>query len=320
MRSFAQKAPQPASDTRRQPVAQGVALNPVRQLQRRIGNQALQRMQQAHGGKGKEEAGAHDAPPRIQPKLTINAPGDAHEQEADRVAQQVMRMPEPSQCNAPVGSSGDDLMQSQLAINVGPALGGVFDSTQGVNDGPARNQEGDSDPNSTTDDNPPTLGMTAVAGPSKTDCGGMDWRIDWTLDKPAPKGGAIVQEVVHDATFFNCGPGGVRYPDRYWEMWTVKKGKTRPVELNADYDDVFNFSPSNLAKRGTFTMSGVADFYPGQSPGGFKVDLKSPAKFLPMTRTDPKLTGGTGPVSRSMTAEWNCCEDSADRTTKLTVK
>jgi Domain of unknown function (DUF4157) len=32
---------------------------------------------------------------RIQPKLKINAPGDRYEQEADRVAEQVMRMPEP---------------------------------------------------------------------------------------------------------------------------------------------------------------------------------------------------------------------------------
>jgi len=32
---------------------------------------------------------------QIQPKLTIGAPGDAFEQEADRIADQVMRMPDP---------------------------------------------------------------------------------------------------------------------------------------------------------------------------------------------------------------------------------
>ena len=31
----------------------------------------------------------------LQPKLTIGAPNDKYEQEADRVADQVMRMPEP---------------------------------------------------------------------------------------------------------------------------------------------------------------------------------------------------------------------------------
>ncbi len=32
----------------------------------------------------------------IQPKLTVNQPGDSYEQEADRLAEQVMRMPEPA--------------------------------------------------------------------------------------------------------------------------------------------------------------------------------------------------------------------------------
>ena len=35
------------------------------------------------------------APITIQPKLAVNTPGDTYEQEADRVAEQVMRMPEP---------------------------------------------------------------------------------------------------------------------------------------------------------------------------------------------------------------------------------
>jgi len=32
----------------------------------------------------------------LQPRLTINAPGDIYEQDADRVADQVMRLPEPA--------------------------------------------------------------------------------------------------------------------------------------------------------------------------------------------------------------------------------
>ena len=49
-------------------------------LQRTIGNQAVQRIIQS---------GA------IQAKLKIGQPDDIYEQEADRVAEQVMRMPEP---------------------------------------------------------------------------------------------------------------------------------------------------------------------------------------------------------------------------------
>jgi hypothetical protein len=40
-------------------------------------------------------------PPLLQAKLTINQPGDKYEQEADRVADMVMRMPEPRIQRAP---------------------------------------------------------------------------------------------------------------------------------------------------------------------------------------------------------------------------
>lgn len=41
------------------------------------------------------------AAPLIQPKLTVNPPNDRYEQEADRVAEQVMRMPAPAIQRAP---------------------------------------------------------------------------------------------------------------------------------------------------------------------------------------------------------------------------
>jgi hypothetical protein len=54
--------------------------HPILQLQRKIGNQAVQRLLNSGG---------------IQAKLQISQPRDAYEQEADRVADQVMRMPDP---------------------------------------------------------------------------------------------------------------------------------------------------------------------------------------------------------------------------------
>jgi hypothetical protein len=53
------------------------------QLQRTIGNRAL----------GALLGGSSAQRPVIQAKLVVNAPGDRYEQEADRVAEQVMRMP-----------------------------------------------------------------------------------------------------------------------------------------------------------------------------------------------------------------------------------
>ena len=85
--------------------------NPILHLQRTIGNQALQRMLQTHAEESEARSTAaaspcfaHDfsripahshAPIGIQPKLMVNTPGDIYEQEADRVADQMMRMPEP---------------------------------------------------------------------------------------------------------------------------------------------------------------------------------------------------------------------------------
>ena len=76
------RSPRP-SITRRNQDAQSPDVTSMLHLQRTIGNQAAQRMLQT------------SAPALIQPKLAINEPGDRYEQEADRVAGQVMRAPEP---------------------------------------------------------------------------------------------------------------------------------------------------------------------------------------------------------------------------------
>lgn len=131
MRTLAQNAPETASAksgvARRAPVEQIREMSPIQQLQRRMGNQALQRMLQAQARGATEDAPARDsasahpnasqtvvradAPGGIQRKLTINAPGDVYEQEADRVAEQVMRMPEPghsSAAEAPVRAGAEN--------------------------------------------------------------------------------------------------------------------------------------------------------------------------------------------------------------------
>lgn len=86
-------------------------VNPILGLQRKVGNQATQHMLREHAEGRRALLPATNSPhlnsPRariserpvgagvLQTKLTINQPGDAYEQEADRVAAQVMRMPEP---------------------------------------------------------------------------------------------------------------------------------------------------------------------------------------------------------------------------------
>lgn len=118
MRIFAKKpkAAQQATSTKstlsgRTHFGQSREVGLILHLQRTFGDQAVQRMLQDNA----EELNAalattastrlaHDfsqvpihseARAKIQPKLTINTPQDIYEQEADRVADQVMRMPEP---------------------------------------------------------------------------------------------------------------------------------------------------------------------------------------------------------------------------------
>src|SRR5215210_6581844 len=106
MRTLAQKRPQTMSAKSAAPhrahVEQSRAASPIQQLQRRIGNQALQRMLQGvsnakENAPASERAHTHpdfsevpvrgSVPVGIQPKLTVNTPGDVYEQEADRVAE-----------------------------------------------------------------------------------------------------------------------------------------------------------------------------------------------------------------------------------------
>lgn len=77
------------------------AANPVLAQQPALGNQARQRLAQScplrlpspslcpFGGV------CHACPVRVQTKLRVGQPGEQYEREADRVAEQVMRMPEP---------------------------------------------------------------------------------------------------------------------------------------------------------------------------------------------------------------------------------
>lgn len=118
MRTFVQKpnTQQPTASAKaslagRAHVAHGHDPNAILKLQRNIGNQALPRPLQSNAGERNAVCTAM-APPRfrhdfsripvgsrtagtVQAKLAINAPGDVYEREADRVAERVMRMPEP---------------------------------------------------------------------------------------------------------------------------------------------------------------------------------------------------------------------------------
>lgn len=90
-RSDSRQRPQPIQ---RQALAGGTP-NPA-EMQKRLGNQGTQ---------------AWLAEQQIQPKLTIGQPGDQYEQEADRTADKVMRMPDP-------GPPGDEEIKHQTKLQL----------------------------------------------------------------------------------------------------------------------------------------------------------------------------------------------------------
>jgi hypothetical protein len=128
MHTFAQKPKATQQTTSAKPTipgrghfGQSPEARSILHLQRTIGNQAVQRILQTNAGE--LEVGlasialprfAHDfsqiplhptnSPATVQAKLTVRQPGDTYDQEADRIAEQVIRMPEPQlQCNCPYG-------------------------------------------------------------------------------------------------------------------------------------------------------------------------------------------------------------------------
>ncbi len=58
-----------------------LSIHPILHLQHALGNQAVLRVLRSRG---------------LQAKLTVGRPGDPYEQEADRLAEEVMRMPDPA--------------------------------------------------------------------------------------------------------------------------------------------------------------------------------------------------------------------------------
>jgi len=96
-------------DTRKTDFSESISspIDHVLSLQRTIGNQAVQRL---------FKSGV------IQAKLRIGQPGDIYEQEADRVAEQVMRMPEPQVERQPKKEEEELIQTKPLAEQITPLV------------------------------------------------------------------------------------------------------------------------------------------------------------------------------------------------------
>jgi hypothetical protein len=103
-RQMAAKAPRGnGSPAAKQSRSARAPVHPILALQQTIGNQAVQRLIQSQ---------------QIQAKLKISQPGDPYEQEADEVADTVMRMPEP----APSEEQKTTVQTKPLATQITPLV------------------------------------------------------------------------------------------------------------------------------------------------------------------------------------------------------
>lgn len=164
----------------------------------------------------------------------------------------------------------------------------------------------------------PRLSKSTVSF-EKNDCGDFSWGIRWKLHGKAPAGGCIVQKVVIAIVYQPCPVGGAQaQPPQtpgttYWEGWDVDKGKkfTARHERGAAEDDFFRRrpTPAMLASKGSISYACEARYHDGVTAAGlgFTVDRTSPAGLLPMSYTDPGLSGGSNAVPHELVASWDCC-------------
>jgi hypothetical protein len=188
-----------------------------------------------------------------------------------------------------------------------------------------------SDPNATlaTSAATPALDMATKTPPKLTKkqlgwqdlgCGSFKHDIRWELDKATSKGGLVVQKVEWMYDVKSCDEkkldmAGISwyqdYQSPYWEAWEIRKGQkvTTHAERGVPMDDQFSAPSPGEKTKGKVLVTGTPEFYDGMKlPPDFKATGKPPAGILPMTRTDPTLTGGSGTILHSFGMEWDCCQ------------
>jgi RHS repeat-associated protein len=164
------------------------------------------------------------------------------------------------------------------------------------------------------------------------ECGGFNWTIHWKLKK-AKSNSSIVQHTQWSFSVSFCPPtegpvdlrpglGGLdpNLFSSYWEAWGVQAGATDSYSGGGDDSWHLPDIPFGDGTEGTVTIHGHATYYSNVPfpPHGFYTS-PGPAGTGFWTPNDPGLTGGSGTVTRTLTAKWNCCCGSKDRKTKLTT-
>ncbi len=168
-------------------------------------------------------------------------------------------------------------------------------------------------------------------------CGGFQWEIQWNVNQPVNMA-SVVQSMTLTYSPVPC-PENWGYPpigiaagyatlraqdmlSPFWEAWPTVTAFNGTFGSDTWQMPDYLFGDGTL---GAIVVTGVASYYPNvmynsllNNPSWSKFHgLGSGPTDLLYTTTDPKLTGDTGFVKRTLIATWNCCCGSKDKSTKL---
>jgi len=316
--------------------------NPVLKLQAMVGNRAVQRLLSGEmaGASLDEEPGQV-----IAGGDQKNGGGDGQslQRQDGAAAHRTIR----------IGSSGPDVEEAQAKLNsqgtgaplavdgiFGPLTRSAVVEFQGANDlvpdgiiGPLTwgvLDQGGTGPTPTATQ--PTLQKSTVSGPTTVNNGGYTWSARWSLQNANnTTNGWIVQRLLVRQNVMDAGSAAVTpgqgiyggFPASwtpYWEGWQVRGGNIFVGKTTAPHNaDTYSQGPVGEQTQGTTEELGQADFYPGiTTPESWPVSNAAPAYALPMTRSDPGLTGGTGELDHNLTATWNGVTGDGRTTTTTT--
>lgn len=176
---------------------------------------------------------------------------------------------------------------------------------------------------------------------AKGTCGQRNVQWVFSLDKPAPADGYIVQRIDKSEYVNKCPDVAIGPPaplPAYWEAWFVKKGDKLDWTTVRDSWTDGNTRPARPGTNGSDTAMGTIKFFTKTTTGDLgdfgtaPADPKSPwgpgkvttSGALPSTPTEPSWWGGAaveGPTNRNVWASWNCCDaDTKKHSFDLTVK
>ena len=326
MRALAQKqqGSQQASSGTSSPLANShsghhIVAKSLPDLQRMIGNQAMQRMPQAHSGPARQDGRTRQAarydrdfgrsPVYVNRTARTNAQGLRSEAaEPKSTPSHAMRAEYPVDFVGPLQPGDTYAVPYDF---VGPLQKGVIRSNSFH----------------------PTMTLV-TPGKATSRCGGFEHKVKWGVPSgAATAAGWIIQRVDINFGVTDCSdkpvtPHAIDNPANYpfWEAWEFTRGGhvwVGPASARTPHSgDTFSGSDYGAGTKGSITLSGEVKGIVGFTlPAGMTVRNAAPAWSLPYTRTEPAQFASTLPgAAHVVKAEWNCCPSGkVTKATKVTA-